>query len=333
MKRRDFITSVGTWALWPLIDAQAQEAQQVYRVGYVNISSPISELNGPVPQHPLARAFVLGLRDLGYVEGRNLHIEWRSAAGKWENLPAIMQQLVADKVDVIVAPSNKATEAAKAVTQTVPIVMIGTVSPVQLGFVQSLARPGFNVTGLSYDATDREIVSKRIEILRELLPGVTRLAWLTSGESDDYWRKFFPNISRKLGFDLLVADHTPTEYRDAFALITREQVGAIYVASGGDNYANCHLIAEFAARNHIPAIYVAKAFMGAEGLMSYGPDLADLSRRGTVYVDRILRGAKPADLAVELPTKFELVINLKAAKALGLTVPPSLLVRADEVIE
>jgi putative tryptophan/tyrosine transport system substrate-binding protein len=181
----------------------------------------------------VARAFLQGLRQLGYVEGKNLHVKWRSSEGKFEKLPAIIQQLVAEKVDVIVAPPNIVTKVAMTVTQTIPIVMVGNVSPARQGLVKSLAIPGGNVTGLSYDANLDEIISKRIDIFRELLPKVTRLAWLTFAETDSSSRKDFEIVSRNLCFNLLVADHTPTDYRDAFALITRERAGAVYVGSGG----------------------------------------------------------------------------------------------------
>jgi putative ABC transport system substrate-binding protein len=186
---------------------------------------------------------------------------------------------------------------------------------------------------VAYDANVEEMIGKRYEILRELLPGVTRLAYLTSGEIDASWRKDNEILSRKFGFDMFVANHGLTDYREVFGLIAREQAGALYVASGADNYANRGLIADFAARSHVPAMYVLKDYVDAGGLISYGPDALDHYRRGAAYVDRILRGASPSEIPVELPTKFELVINVKAAKAIGLTIPPSLLARADEVIQ
>jgi putative ABC transport system substrate-binding protein len=333
MRRREFIALVGgAAAAWPFA-ALAQQTSKVHRVGLVFTTSPVSETVGSDPINPVARALVHGLRDLGYVEGRNLILERRSAEGKWEMLPEIIQQLVDENVDVIVTTANAATQAAKTVTQKIAIVMVGNTSPVRLGFVQSLGRPGGNITGVSYDLNVEELIGKRLEILRELLPGVTRLAWLTAGETDAEWRRDLEILSRKLGFDLLVADHAPTDFREAFTLISREQAGALYVAQGADNYAYRSLIADFAARSHVPAMYGTKEFVDAGGLISYGPDVSDVYRRGAAYVDRILKGATPSEMPVEQPTKYELVINLKTARSLGLTIPTTLLARADEVIE
>jgi putative ABC transport system substrate-binding protein len=273
------------------------------------------------------------LRELGYVEGKNLVVEWRSAEGKWAELRQIIQRLVEENVDVIVSTANQITLVAKTVTQRVPIVMMANISPVRLGFVQSLAKPGGNVTGVSYDANVEEIIGKRLEILRELLPGVTRLAWLTSAEMDPSFRRDNEILSRKLGFDVLLVGHAPTDFPEAFALIEREQAGALIVGAGTDHNTFRDLIVDFAARSHLPAMYVHREFVDAGGLMSYGPNILEGIRRGATYVDRILRGAAPSDIPVEQSTKFELIINMKAAKVLGLTIPPSLLARADEVIE
>ena len=242
-----------------------------------------------------------------------------------------LEQLVADHVDVIVSPSNPVTQAAKSVTDTVPIVMAGNAIPVESGFVESLARPGGNITGLSID-TSVEISAKRLEIIRELLPEVKRVAWL-GPEPLSSVREFVGVTARKLGLHLIVAETLPNDYSSAFASITRADVQAILVGGTAINFANRHLIVDFAARSHVPAIYHTRQFVDAGGLISYGVDFSDVFRRAAGYVDRILKGAKPSDLPVEQPTKFELVINLKTAKALGLTVPPSLLLRADEVIE
>jgi putative tryptophan/tyrosine transport system substrate-binding protein len=328
MKRREFIALVGAGAVvWPLA-TRSQQAERVRRVAYVAFASPVSELAA----NPLSKAFLQALRELGYVEGRNLVVEWRSAEGNYDNLPEIIRQLVANNVDVIVSPNNPVTEVAKSVTSTVPIVMVANSIPVELGYVQSLARPGGNITGLSWEA-NFESPGKRLEIMRELLPGATRLAYLLSAEISASQRQFVEVTSRKLGFNLLVAEHTPKSYTGAFALITKEHAEALFVAGGGANYVNRHLIADFAAQSRLPAIYDNRDSVDAGGLICFGTSGLDLRRRAAVYVDKILKGAKPADLPVEQPTKYELVINLKAAKTLGLTVPPPLLARADEVIE
>ena len=246
-------------------------------------------------------------------------------------MPRIIRELVADHVDVIVSLSNLVTQAAKSVTDTVPIVMTGNALPVEFGLVESLARPGGNITGLSIDASV-EISGKRLEFIRELLPEVKRLAWL-GPEPHSSVREFVGATARKLGLHLIVAETAPNDYASAFASITRADAQAILVGGTAINFANRHLIVDFAARSHVLAIYHTRQFVDAGGLISYGVNFVDLYRRAAGYVDRILKGAKPRDLPVEQPTKFELVINLKTAKALGLTVPPSLLARADEVIE
>ncbi len=279
----------------------------------------------------MARAFLQAFRDLGYADGKDLVIDWRSAEGKLDDLPRIISQVVADQVDVIVSPSNLVTQAAKSVTDTVPIVMAGNSFPVESGFVESLAKPGGNITGLSIDISV-EISGKRIEMILELFPKLKRLAWL-GPEPLSYVREFVGVTARKLGLHLILAETAPNDYSSAFASITQADSQAIYVGGTAINFANRHLIVDFAARSHVPAIYHSRQFVDAGGLISYGVNFLDFFRRAAGYVDQILKGSKPSDLPVEQPTKFELVINLKTAKALGLTVPPTLLARADEVIE
>jgi putative ABC transport system substrate-binding protein len=280
--------------------------------------------------HPLANAFLRGLHELGYNEGKNLQIEWRSAEGKRDDLPAIIQQLIIDKVDVIVAPADQVVQAAKPVTQIVPIVMVGTAFSEELRYVQSLARPGGNITGLTGEIS-LEMSGKRLQIIKELLPSVTRLAWL--GAEAFPSRKLVETASRDLGFELIVPEYDTNDFTSAFAIIMRSHVGALFVGQSALNFANRHLIAEFAARNRLPALYVSREYVDAGGLISYGVSLSDLNRRAAGYVDRILKGAKPSDLPIEQPTKFDLIVNLKTAKALGLTIPDKLLLLADEVIE
>jgi putative tryptophan/tyrosine transport system substrate-binding protein len=331
MNRREFITLLGGAAAWP-VAAYAQLTGRVYRVALVFTTSPVSEMAGSDPVHPMARSFVQGLRALGYLQGQNLVLEHRSAEGKFERFPEIMRELVLSKVDVIVTVTNPMTQAAKDVTSTVPIVVAYSVSPVEHGLVQSLSRPGGNVTGFTMNVGS-EIPGKQLQLLKELLPRMSRVAFLHSKEQEAEGVQSGEAAARELGIKLLPAQHTPTDYTDAFALIAREHPDALVVSASAVNVANRRLIVEFAAQRRLPAMYATREFVSAGGLISYGVDFADLFRRAAGYVDRILRGAAPRDLPVEQPTKFDLVINVKTAMALGLDVPPTLLALADEVIE
>jgi putative ABC transport system substrate-binding protein len=329
MKRREFITLLGGAAAWP-IGARAQ--QTGYRVGLVFTTSPVSEMAGPDPIHPLARSFVQALAARGYLQGQNLLLEHRSAEGKFERFREIMQELVSINVDVIVTVANPMTQAAKEVTGTVPIVMAYSVSPVEHGMVQSLSRPGGNVTGLAMNVGS-EIPGKQLQVLKELLPRISRVAFLHSKEQEAEGVQNGEAAARKLGITLLSAEHTPTDYTDAFGFITREHPDALVVGASAVNVANRHLIVEFAAQKRLPAMYATREFVNIGGLISYGVDFHDLFRRAAGYVDRIVRGVKPADIPVEQPAKFALVINLKTAKELSLQIPDKLLALADEVIE
>jgi putative ABC transport system substrate-binding protein len=332
MQRREFITLLGrAAAAWPLA-ARAQQTGKVYRVGLVFTTSPVSEMAGPDPIHPAARGFVQGLRALGYLEGQNLVLEHRSAEGKFERFPEIIRELVSTKVDIIVTVTNPMTRAAQDVTRTVPIIVAYSVSPVEYGLVQSLSRPGGNVTGLTMNVGS-EMPGKQLQLLKQLLPRISRVAFLHSKEQVAEGVHSVEAAGRELGIKLLPAEHTPTDYTDAFALITREHPDALVVSESAANVANRRLIVEFAAQRRLPAMYATREFVNAGGLISYGVEIADLFRRAAGYVDKILKGAAPGDLPVEQPTKFQLVINLKTAKALGLTIPPTFLARADEVIE
>jgi ABC-type uncharacterized transport system substrate-binding protein len=332
MQRREFITLLGgAAAAWP-IAARAQQTGRVYRVGLVFTTSPVSEMAGPDPIHPLARSFVQALAARGYLQGQNLLLEHRSAEGKFERFREIMQELVSINVDVIVTVANPMTQAAKEVTGTVPIVMAYSVSPVEHGMVQSLSRPGGNVTGLAMNVGS-EIPGKQLQVLKELLPRISRVAFLHSKEQEAEGVQSGEAAARTLGITLLPAEHTPTDYTDAFAFITREHPDALVVGASAVNVANRHLIVEFATQRRLPAMYATREFVSIGGLISYGVDFHDLFRRAAGYVDKILRGARPADLPVEQPSKFALVINLKTAKALDLDVPDRLLAIADEVIE
>jgi putative tryptophan/tyrosine transport system substrate-binding protein len=332
MRRRDFIAGIaGGAATWPLT-VRAQQTRGVYRVALVFTTSPVAEMVGVDPIHPIARTFVHTLRTLGYLQGQNLVLEHRSAEGKFERFPEIMRELVATRVDVIVTNANPMTQAAKDVTGTIPIVMAYSVSPAEHGLVQSLSRPGGNVTGLSMNVSS-EMPGKQLQVLKEVLPRLSRVAFLHSKEQEAEGMQSGEAAARELGITLLPAAHSPTDYSNAFAFIAREQPDALIVSASVVNVGNRHLIVEFAAQRRLPAMYATREFVNIGGLISYGVNFHDLFRRAAGYVDRILRGAKPADLPVEQPTKFALVINLKTAKTLGLDVPDKMLALADEVIE
>jgi ABC-type uncharacterized transport system substrate-binding protein len=310
--------------------AEAQQAAKIPRIGYLALDRATSP--------HLTEAFRQGLRDLSYVEGRNVVIEYRDAEGKPERLPALAAELVALKVDVIFAPGRPHALAAKQATRTVPIVFTGVSDPVTDGLVTSLARPGGNVTGLSLNPT-LELIGKRLELLKQAVPGVTRVAILRQPggqgertETDSL--KAAEVAARELGVRLqFVEARGPTDFDRAFSDMTRARVGALTGLGGSMFFNERRRLVNLAAKNRLPAVYPLRDYVDAGGLMSYGPNIADSFRRAATYVDKILKGAKLADLPVEQPTKFELVINLKAAKALGLTIPQSLLLRADQVIE
>jgi putative ABC transport system substrate-binding protein len=316
--------------LFSPVAAEAQQAAKIARIGYLTSSL------GVYPHLP--EAFRQGLRDLGYVEGRNLVIEYREAEGKADRLPALAAELVALKVDVIVAaPGTVATLAAKQATRTIPIVFIAAADAVSDGLVTSLARPGGNVTGLSNLAP--ELVGKRLELLTQAVPGVSRVAVLrlpgALGErTDKDMLKEAEAAARALGVRLQVVEaRGPADIDRAFSDMTRAHAGALTVLPSNMFLREHRRLVDLAAKNRLPAVYSVREYVDAGGLMSYGANLADLFRRAATYVDKILKGAKPADLPVEQPTKFELVINLKTAKALRLTIPQSLLGRADHVVE
>jgi putative tryptophan/tyrosine transport system substrate-binding protein len=264
LKRRDFIRLLGgATAAWPLA-ARAQHTGRVYRAALVFTTSPVSEMAGSDPIHPLARSFVQGLRALGYVQGQNLVLEPRSAEGKFERFPEITRELVSIKVDVIVTVANPMTQAAKDVTRTVPIVMAYSVSPVEHGVVQSLNRPGGNVTGLSMNVGS-EIPGKQLQLLKELLPRISRVAFLHSKEQEEEGVQSGEAAAAKLGITLLPAEHTPTDYTNAFALIMREHPDALIVGASAVNVANRHLIVEFAAQRRLPVMYATREFVTERG--------------------------------------------------------------------
>jgi putative ABC transport system substrate-binding protein len=310
--------------------AEAQQAAKVPRIGYLS-------LNSAANLH-LPKAFRQGLHDLGYVEGRNVVIDYRDAEGKYERLPALGAELVALKVDVIVTAGGTPTAlAAKQTTRTLPIVFASAADPVTDGLVTSLARPGGNLTGLSN--LTPQLIGKCLEQLTQAVPGVSRVAVLWQpgrfGErTDQDMLKAADVAARTLGVRLQVVEARGSADIDrAFTDMIGARAEALTVWGSAMFFTERRRLVGLAAKNRLPVVYSWREFVDAGGLMSYGPNLADLFRRAATYVDKILKGSKPADLPVEQPTTFTLVINAKTAKALGLTIPPSVLARADEVIQ
>ena len=337
MKRRAFMAGLGGAAFASPLAAWAQQANKVHRVGFINPTIPFADMAGPNPKSRMASAFVHALRDLGYVEGKNLVLKRRSAEARPERIGEIAAEFVGLKLDVIVAggggTNNDVAQALKRVTSTVPIVMANSSDPVEAGLVASLARPGGNITGFTGN-TGPEFEAKRLQLLKEAVPEATRLAYL--GLKSDWEAPAGISVraaARVLGVTLVHAEHTPTYYADAFALITRERLQALFAARNPWILASRQLIIDFAAEHRLPIMGQTRELVEAGGLMSYATSLTDLYRRAAGHVDKVLKGAKPADLPVEQPTKFELVINMRTAKALGLAIPPTLLAIADEVIE
>jgi putative tryptophan/tyrosine transport system substrate-binding protein len=329
MKRREFITLLGSAAAtWPLA-ARAQQPK-IFRLGYLD---PFVA-SDPAVQN-LRRQFVLGLRDLGDVEGRDFTMEDRNADGHLERLPALAADLARLPVDIIVATGGEAPiRAAMQVTDKIPIVMTISADPIGSGIVSSLARPGGNVTGMS--ALASEMAGKRVELLKEAIPRASRVAvlWNSNNKSKIEEWKDTQTAAKTTGLTLIsVEARTPEEFEPAFGSILRERPDAMITLTESLTLAYRERIGHFALSNRLPMIGEVREFVVAGGLASYGVSRPDLWRRAASYVHKIMRGAKPADLPVEQPTKFELVINLKTAKALGLAIPPTLLTRADEIIE
>jgi putative ABC transport system substrate-binding protein len=312
----------------PLAAAAAQPREKVPRVGYLVLVSS----SDPIRQRYL-EAFRQGLRELGYVDGQNIAIELRWAEGQHDRLPALAADLVRSQVDVIVAPSGAATQAAQHATRTIPIVMSTVADPIGSGLVASLARPGGNVTGLTITSPD--LAGKQLQLLTEVVPTVSRVAVLTNPDNPSSARflREAEAAAQAVGVRLQTLEaRNPQEIDSAFAVMTRERVGALLICPDGIFLSQRRQIAELAATRHLPSIYGTTEYAEAGGLMAYSANFLDVSRRAATFVDKLLKGAKPADLPVEQPIKFELVINLKTAEALGLTIPPMLLFQADEVI-
>jgi putative ABC transport system substrate-binding protein len=305
---------------------QAQPGPKLARIGVLTLST--------ASWTPDGEAFRQGLREHGYMEGQSIAFEYRDAAGRADRLPTLAGELVRLKVDVIVTQSNVAALAAKQATQTIPIVMAIAGDPVKAGVLSSLASPGGNVTGLTLMQT--ELSRKRLQLLREAAPGTALVAVLwnpTDPSAADYLRET-EAAARSLGLKLhAIKARSPTELDAAFKAVADLGPSAFFTLPGGMFQANVRRIIDFAAKRRLPGVFPNRAFVEAGGLLSYAPSLAASWRRAAVFVDKILKGAKPGDLPIEQPTQFELVVNLRTAKALGLTIPPTVLARADETIE
>ena len=307
--------------------AEAQQPKKVSRIGVLWLYSPAIA-------SPFAEAFRQGLRELGYVEGKNIVIEYRHADGKYDRLPSLAVELVRLNVDVIVTASTQAAQACQQATRSIPIVMTNVSDPVESRLVSSLARPGGNVTGLSLMHPD--LSGKRLELLKEVIPKLSRVAVL-SNLSNPIIRPLLRETeaaARALDIQLQVVEvRDPIELDSAFGAMTRDRAGALVVLPDGTFQNERRRIAALAAKGRLPTMYAWREAVDDGGLMAYGASVPDILRRAATYVDKIFKGRKPADLPVEQPTKFELVINLKTAKEIGLTIPQSVLYRADKVIK
>ena len=305
--------------------AEAQQTGKVYRIGYLRAEKP--------PEVDI-EAFRQGLREHGYVEGKNIVVEYRWADGNEERLRSLVAELIGLKVDLIVTSAPAATRAAKETTTTIPIVMVLVADPVAFGFVASLARPGSNITGFAFLLP--EISGKRLELLKDTIPELTHVAVLWNA-ANTYKAVDLKEV-QAVGDALRVAVHTfpvrgPSDFDEAFKTAIKRRTGGLLTLDDPFTLAHRTRIVDLALRHRLPAVYAVSPFVDAGGLMFYGPDRGDQNRRAATFVDKILKGTKPTDLPVERPTKFELIINLKAAKQIGLTIPPDVLARANRVIK
>ena len=322
MRRRQFIKLVGVAALWPFA-AQAQ-LKPIAKLGVLLYSDPQSD--------PQMASIRLGLSDLGYVEGRNIAIEYRYAQGRVDRLPSLAAELVQLQPNVILAIGGDVAPIAKRFNQTIPLVFVSSADPEQLGLVASLSQPGGNATGVTL--LQDALASKRLELLREAAPQISRVAFLWNPDHPDNEQREAQRAAQTLGVQLhLVEVRSSDDFELAFRAANNAGVNSLYVVSSRQTVLNIKRIVEFATQSRLPLAGGWGAWAKEGGLFSYGPDGLNMARRAANYIDRIFKGAKPADLPVEQPTKFELIINLKTAKALGLTVPHSLLSRADELID
>ena len=328
MNRRRFLLTSLVGALAAPFAAQAQQARKVYRVGYLGNFPPTATTA------PVAAAFVAGLREYGYIEGENLKLEYRWAGGRTDTLLPLVRELLQAGVDVIVTSNTPAALTLKEHAKDVPVVVIGISHPVESGLVQSLARPGGRITGISSQLGD--LGAKSLQLCRELVPGMSRLAvfWTPSNQGSALGLKSLQGEAAKAGVAIIpVSGTTPDEIESALSILERERPHVVMMHASYAGSPEATRILAFTLRHRMPTLGDLSRQAHDGLLMSYSPDLVGMFRRAAYYVDRILRGTKPGDLPIEQPTKFELLINLKTAKALGLTIPPSLLARADQVIE
>jgi len=330
MDRRTFIGGIACNLVIAPPTAFAQPAGKVYRIGYLSIGSASTTYTRP------REAFRQGLRELGWEEGRNLLIEYRFAEGRADRLPALADELVRLKVDLIVASPTPSALAAKHATRTIPIVGMSLTEPVAVGLVPSLARPGGNVTGLTY-GVDTEIFGKQLQLLKEVVPNVRRVAVLTNpggSPAQPLVMESVKSAARSLGLLLQILEvREPGDFDAAFATMIKERAGALLLPGDAIFFVHRDRLADLALKSRLPSMSTQWQWVEAGGLLSYAPSFTDLWRRAATYVDKILRGARPADLPIEQPAKFELVVNLKTAKTLGLPIPQPILARADEVIQ
>jgi ABC-type uncharacterized transport system substrate-binding protein len=324
VRRREFIALIGGAAAWP-IAARAQLAQKVARIGIVSIGGSTADMMGPLPPNRTVRAFLRGMAELGYIYGRDFVTEPRGTDG-------IATELAGLQIDVIVATGGgTALSLLKQATTTIPIVMTAASDPVRQGFVQSFARPGGNFTGMSMQTL--ELTGKRLELLKELVPGAEVVAVFWDSTDTGLWPAASA-VGQARGWKLLSVEiRDVTKIAAAFKIASNAGTGALLIPASGLLFSNANQIVELAALSRIPTMYELRTFVDVGGLVSYGANIEDIWRRAATYVDKILKGANPAELPIEQPTKFELVINTRTAAALGLIMPPSILIRADEVIE
>jgi putative tryptophan/tyrosine transport system substrate-binding protein len=332
MDRRAFnMALLGAAVVWP---QAAQPARKIPRIGVLTTAGPTSIMIGPEPRNTSVKALLHGLRDLGYVYGQDFVTEPRGGESEPERFPALAYELVRLRVELIVAPGPMLPWLKEA-TSTMPTVMAGASDPVAEGYIQSLSHPGRNFTGLSNQSV--EMIGKRLELLKELVPGGEPVAVLWGQQSLAGWQAAEDAARERkwqlLSLEIREAGEEAGEIERAFTRATEARAHALLVLAGGFLFGRARQVALLAAKSRLPAMYPLRAFVEAGGLISYAANLNDIWQRAAVFVDKILKGANPADLPVEQPTKFELVINGKTARALGLTIPPRLLARADEVIE
>jgi ABC-type uncharacterized transport system substrate-binding protein len=323
MNKRLLVCLVATLILAAIHTVEALEPKKVPRIGFLAL----------VASSSAREVFLQGLRDLGYVEGQNIVIEYRQAAGRADRLPELASELVRLNVDVIVVVASQSALAAKKATRTIPVIFTGVGDPVAQELVASLARPGGNITGLA--SLSPEVGGKRLELLKEVVPAASRVAilWNPTNSSNALQIKEISPAAKALSLRILSLEASkPDDFEPAFVAMIRERADALSVFA--DPFLSTHRVrlAQLAAKNRLPAMYGHSDYVEAGGLMSYAPSFSDMSRRAATFVDKILKGAKPADLPVEQPTKFEFIINLKTAKQIGLTIPPNVLVRADKVM-